>query len=261
MDDFLIKAMIAGIGVAIIAGPMGSLIVWKRMAFFGDALSHSALLGVALAFLINIHHILGIIFITTLFSLLIVVLQKNRSYSTDTLMGIIAHSSLALGIVVVSFIERARIDLVSFLFGDVLATSSADIIMIYGAVIFSVIMLYSIWKPLLLTTVSEDLARVEGVNVEMVGFKFMLLISLLVAVSIKVVGILLVTSLLVIPAAAARKYSKTPEHMAIISGVFGIIAVTLGLLASLKFDTPSGPTIVVVALILFIVSSLRKNSL
>jgi zinc transport system permease protein len=258
MDDFFIRAMLGGIGVALAAGPLGSFVVWKRMAFFGDALAHSALLGVALGFALGISHIFGVILVAALFSIVIVSLQKQRSYSSDTLLGIMAHSSLAFGLVVVSFIDKVRVDLMSFLFGDILAVSTNDIIFIYAGAIVSLLMLSLMWRPLLLSTLSEDLARVEGVNVDLMRFKFMLLVSLLVALSIKIVGILLVTSLLIIPAATARNFSKTPERMAVIAGLVGILAVIMGLCMSLYLDTPSGPSIVVSALVLFIVGSVRR---
>ena len=261
LDDFFIRAIIAGVGVALTAGSMGSFIVWNRMAFFGDSLSHSALLGIAIAFTLNIHSVLGIVISASAFSLLFVSLQKNRSYSTDTMLGIIAHSSLALGLVVISFFNTIKIDLMSFLFGDILATSIKDITLIYAGFTVSLAVIYKIWRPLLLITINQDMAKVEGVNVDVIRLIFMLLISLLVALSIKVVGILLVTSLLIIPAATARRFSSTPERMALIASFIGIISVFLGLEMSLKLDTPSGPSIVVCSLILFLFSSVYKKKL
>lgn len=260
VDDFFIRAIIAGIGVALVAGPLGSFVVWKRMAFFGDALAHSALLGVTIAFAFNIHHVFGIVLLASVFSLLIVVLQKNRSYSTDTLLGIMAHSALAIGLVVASFFDNIKVDLMSFLFGDILSTGVDDIYMIYASLIISLLVLKKIWRALLLTTINYDLAKVEGVNVDLVRFIFMLLISVLVALSIKIVGILLVTSLLIIPAAAARKFSLTPEKMAVTASIIGCLSVVVGLFASLQWDTPSGPSIVVSALLLFMLSSLYKKT-
>ncbi|MDG4547572.1 MAG: iron chelate uptake ABC transporter family permease subunit [Rickettsiales bacterium] len=260
LDDFLIRAIIAGTGVALAAGPLGSFLVWNRMAFFGDSLAHSALLGVAIAFIFNVHHILGIVISASVFSLLIVSLQKNRSYSSDTMLGIVAHSALASGLVVVSFFDGIRVNLMSFLFGDILATDLNDIILIYTGLIISLSVLYKIWRPLLLTTINYDMAKVEGVNVDVIRLIFMLLISLLVALSIKIVGILLVTSLLIIPAATARKFSNTPERMVLAASCVGTMSVFMGLYASLKLDTPSGPSIVVCALILFVLSSTIKRA-
>jgi len=260
LDDFLIRAIIAGTGVALAAGPLGGFLVWNRMAFFGDSLAHSALLGVAIAFIFNVHHILGIVISASVFSLLIVSLQKNRSYSSDTMLGIVAHSALASGLVVVSFFDGIRVNLMGFLFGDILATDLNDIMLIYAGLMICLAVLCKIWRPLLLTTINYDMAKVEGVNVDVIRLIFMLLISLLVALSIKIVGILLVTSLLIIPAATARKFSNTPEKMALVASCIGTMSVFSGLYASLKLDTPSGPSIVVCALILFVLSSTIKRA-
>jgi zinc transport system permease protein len=260
LDDFFVRAIIGGIGVALAAGPLGSFIVWKRMAFFGDALAHSALLGVALGFALGINQVFGVVLVAALFSVVIVSLQKQRSYSSDTLLGIMAHSSLALGLVVVSFIDKVRVDLMSFLFGDILAIGVNDIVFIYVGALGSIAILATMWRPLLLSTLNQDLAKVEGVNVDLVRFKFMLLVSLLVALSIKIVGIMLVTSLLIIPAATARKFSHTPERMAVVAGFIGVLSVISGLFLSLHFDTPSGPSIVVSSLGLFVVSSFFRMS-
>ena len=253
--------MLAGIGVAAIAGPLGSFIVWKRMAFFGDAISHSALLGIVIGFAVGINHILGIAAVAIIFSYIVSSLQKQRSYSSDTLIGIMAHGTLAIGIVIISFIENIQVDLMSFLFGDILATTTKDIILIYSGSAISLIVLCIMWRKLLLSTINEDMAKVEGVNTDKIRFGFMLLISLLVALSIKIVGILLVTSLLIIPAAAARNFSRTPERMAFLASIIGGLSVISGLLASLQWDTPSGPSIVVAAIIIFVLSlCFNRNS-
>lgn len=259
LDDFIIRALLAGAGVAAIAGPLGSVVVWKRMAFFGDALAHSALLGIALSFWLGIHHIIGIVVLATLFSFLIGSLQKHHSFSNDTLLGIMAHGALATGLVVISFIDGARISLMSFLFGDILATGIDDIMWIYVGVTLGLGMLAFIWKPLLLSTINQDLAQVEGVNTHRIRLQFMLLVSLLVALSIKIVGVLLVTSLLVIPAATARQFAKTPERMALIASLAGMTSVALGLGGSLQWDSPAGPSIVVAAVVLFVSSSVVKR--
>ena len=260
LDDFFIRAIIAGIGVAIAAGPLGSFVIWNKMAFFGDSLAHSALLGIALAFAFNVHYTIGIVISASVFSFIIVCLQKNRSYSNDTMLGIVAHSALALGLVVISFFDNIKVDLMSFLFGDILATSITDIITIFTGLVLSLFILKMIWRPLLLTTINYDMAKVEGVNVDKIRLVYMLLISLLIALSIKIVGILLVTSLLIIPAATARKFSLTPEKMAIIACIIGCVSVISGLYSSLHFDTPSGPSIVVCALLFFLFSSLYRKA-
>lgn len=258
LDDFIIRAVLAGIGVAAMAGPLGSLMVWKRMAFFGDAVSHSTLLGIVLGYLLGINQMVAIIAFVVVFSVLVVVLQKKNIFSSDTLLGIIAHSSLAVGLVVISFFDKININLSGFLFGDILAASYADVVYIYIGLAISFALLVFIWRPLLLSTINRELASVEGVNVELVHFKFMLLISILVALSIKIVGVLLVTSLMIIPAASARNFANTPERMAIIASIFGCMAVIMGIAFSYFADAPAGPSIISSAAFIFVTSYLGK---
>lgn len=254
-EDFIVRAILAGAGIAVLAGPLGSIIVWKRMTFFGDALSHSSLLGIALSFVLKVSSIIGIMFFATIFCLMIAYLQKNKKYSNDTLLAIVSHGSLAVGLVVISFIENAQINLVSFLFGDILSVSYSDVYLIYACVLISLVILYFIWPKIVLITISEDLAQIEGINVSLVKIQFMLLVALFVALAIKVVGVLLVTSLLVIPTATARIYSTTPEKMAILSVVVGVLSIITGIYSSLYIDTPAGPSIVVSSVVYFILSN------
>ncbi len=262
MSEFILLALLAGVGIAIIAGPIGSIMVWKRMAFFGDALSHSALLGVALALIANIHMSIGILCATLLFSFILALSQKQRSYSSDTILGILAHGTLALGVVIIALVG-IRIDLNSFLFGDILSVTQHDIIFIYSIVTTALCSLYYLWKPLILSTISKDLAQAEGLNTHRINSFFMVLIAIIVALSVKIVGVLLVTSLLIIPAATARFFSNTPEKMALLASCFGIASVLLGIIASTKWDIPTGPAIVVAMTLIFSFTSLmlakRKN--
>lgn len=253
-DDFFTRALVAGIGLALTAGPLGCFIVWRRMAYFGDTMAHSALLGVALAFLFEIDLTLGVFIVAALVSLALLALQKKGGLSTDALLGILSHSTLAIGLVMVAFMTWIRIDLLSFLFGDILAVTTNDIAIIYagGAVVIGA--LCFLWRPLLASTVSTELAESEGLKPDLSLFAFKLLMALVIAIAMKLVGILLITSLLIIPAATARRFAATPEQMALTASLLGAAAVTLGLFGSLEYDTPSGPSIVVAALILFILS-------
>ncbi len=252
MDDFLIRAALAGIGVALVSGPLGAFIVWRRMAFFGETLAHSALLGVALGLVLGTNLSLAIVAVCILFAILMVLLQRQNYLAGDTLLGILAHSSLSLGLVTVALIGTLRIDLMSLLFGDVLAVSVSDIIWIWSGGAVALAILVAIRRPLLALTVHEDLARVEGVPVAAVQFGFMLLIALVIAVALKIVGVLLITSLLIIPAAAARRVAATPEAMAVFASLFGVAAVVGGLWGSWTWDTPTGPSIVLAAMAFFL---------
>ena len=251
-DDFFVRALIAGIGLAIIAGPLGSFIVWRKMAYFGETISHAGLLGVALAILLNTSLLASIFAIGVAISFSLIYLQNRHTLSNDTLLGILSHSTLALGLVIISFMTWVNIDINSYLFGSILTVTRQDIAIIYigGAIIFTV--LFKIWRSLLTTTISLDMAHTEGLKPLRSNIFFTLLIAGFVAIAMKVVGIILVTSLLIIPAATARKFSSTPEGMAISASIFGVVAVIAGLFGSLKFDTPSGPSIILAAFGLFL---------
>jgi zinc transport system permease protein len=260
LDDFFTRALVAGVGLALVAGPLGCFIIWRRMSYFGDTMAHSALLGVALSLLLDLNLIVAVFVVASLVSLLLLFLQRAGSLSADTLLGILSHASLSVGLVLLAFMTWVRVDLVSFLFGDILAVSRADIDMIWGGGILVLMALVYLWRPLIASTVSEDLAEAEGLNPKRARLYFMLLLALVIAIAMKIVGILLITSLLIIPAATARRFASTPEIMAIISSLVGAVAVAGGLFGSLKFDTPSGPSIVVAALALFVLSLLPFGS-
>lgn len=261
LDDFFTRALVAGVGVALMAGPLGCFVVWRRMAYFGDTMAHSALLGIALSLLIGISMMAGVFAVATMVALSLLLLRKRQALSSDALLGILSHSALALGLVIVAFMTWVRVDLMGFLFGDILAVSRADIALIYagGAAVLAI--LAWIWRPMLAGTVSEELAEAEGLNPQRAEAIFMLLMALVIALAMKVVGILLITSLLIIPAATARLHATAPERMAVAAALLGVVAVVGGLYGSLHYDTPSGPSIVVAALALFSVSLLPFGAL
>jgi zinc transport system permease protein len=254
LDDFFVRAIVAGVGLALTTGPLGCFIIWRRMAYFGDTMAHSALLGVALSLLFNLNIIIAVFVVAAGVSLLLLALQRTGSLSADSLLGILSHASLSVGLVILAFMTWVRIDLVSFLFGDILAVGEGDIDIIWGGGILVLLTLVYLWRPMVAATVSEDLAEAEGLNPKRARLIFMLLLALVIAIAMKIVGILLITSLLIIPAAAARRFSASPEVMAVLSALIGVVAVVGGLYGSLQFDTPSGPSIVVAALLLFVLS-------
>ncbi|MEA3545070.1 MAG: iron chelate uptake ABC transporter family permease subunit [Thermodesulfobacteriota bacterium] len=261
IDDFLLRALLGGLGVALVAGPFGSFVVWRRLAYFGDTLSHSALLGVSLGFMLHINLTVGIIVICQLLAILLFFSQRQRQLTSDTMLGIFAHGALSLGLVTLAFMEDVRIDLVAYLFGDILAISNSDLGWIFAGGGVALAGLIWLWKPLLAITIHEDLARVEGIPVDRINWMFLGLIALIVAVMMKVVGMLLVTALLIIPAATARRFAGTPEMMAIFASLIGCLAVCTGLYGSFQWDTPTGPTIVVAACLIFIIGLLLPKEL
>ncbi|MEO5336514.1 MAG: metal ABC transporter permease [Magnetospirillum sp. WYHS-4] len=259
-DEFLLRGLLAGLGVAMVAGPLGSFVVWRRMAYFGDTLAHAALLGVTLGFVLGLSPMAGVLLVCAAVAGLLVALQRGRKLAGDTLLGILSHGALALGLVVASLVESLRVDLLAYLFGDLLATTWADVAGIWAGGAAVLVLLVRLWRPLLAITVHEELARVEGVAVDRVGLAFMLLMAAAVALAMKVVGILLVTSLLIVPAAAARPLARTPERMAVLAALLGCGAVALGLGGSLLSDAPAGPAVVVAACLIFAVTaSVRRR--
>jgi len=251
MADFLWRALFAGLAVALVAGPLGTFVVWRRMAYFGDTLAHAALLGVGLGFLLGLNLNLSVVVVCLLLALALVALERMERLASDTLLGILAHSTLSLGLVAIAFMETVRIDLMGYLFGDILAVGRTDLYWIVGGGLLALGLLLAIWRPLLALTVHEELARVEGVPVGRVKLIFTLLIALVIAVAMKVIGVLLITSLLIIPAATARHLARTPEQMALLAAIGGCLAVGGGLYGSLQWNLPAGPAVVVAAAILF----------
>ena len=253
-DDFFIRALIAGIGIAIVTGPLGCLVIWRRLSYFGDTLSHSALLGVTLAYAFSINISLSVFIISGTVALLLLSLQKRTKLAGDSLLGLLAHSTLAIGLVLIGFLSSIRFDLMGLLFGDILAVNTQDIFIVWfgGLIILGV--LFYIWKSIFAATVNYDLAAAEGMKPDLSNFIFTLLLAGVIAISIKMIGALLITGLLLIPAATARSLSSNPRQMVILSILVGIISVILGLFSSLELNTASGPSIIVAALVLFILS-------
>jgi zinc transport system permease protein len=246
LDSFLWRAALAGVGVALAAGPLGCLVVWRRMAYFGDATAHAALLGVALALATDLPVTAGVT-MAALAMALTVSAAAGRTYAADTMLGVASHGALALGLVAVSLAGAVRIDLSAYLFGDILAVTRADLAVIWagGAVVVALVAWR--WQPLLLATLNADLALASGVDARRERVVLTLALAVLVAVALKVVGALLITALLIVPAAAARALARTPEAMAGLAMAIGAGAALAGLAASWRLDTPTGPTIVVAA--------------
>ncbi len=252
-EPFFLRALAAALGVAVVAAPLGCFVVWRRMAYFGATLAHSALLGIALAILLGVDPGLGVAASAIAIALVVVAFERQRRIGRDTLLGILAHAGLAAGLVALSFVEGPRLDLMATLFGDVLAVSATELAWIGGGGAATLTALALLWRPLLAVTLNEELARAEGVAVVPVQLGFMLTLAVTIAIAMKVVGILLIVSLLIIPAAAARPFARTPEQMALGAAAVGALSAIGGLMASLTWDTPAGPSIVVAATGLFVV--------
>ncbi|MFT7106434.1 MAG: zinc transport system permease protein [Yoonia sp.] len=254
LDDFLVRAALAGVGTAIAAGLLGCFVVWRRMAYFGDATAHAAVLGVALALLFGTSITLGVGIVALVMAVLIHGLS-GQGAAVDTMLGVLAHSALALGLVAVTLIPGQRIDLDAYLFGDVLSVTRMDLAVIWvgGALVVGVLWWH--WSAMLTATLSPDLAYAAGINPRREQLVLTLLLAAVVAVAIKVVGALLITALLIIPAAAARNYASTPERMALLSMAIGALSAIAGLRIAVIFDTTVGPAIICVAAFIFAVSA------
>lgn len=261
MIELLLPGWLGGILLSVAAGPLGCFIVWRRMSYFGDTLAHASLSGVAFALLLDINPFYAVIMMTLLLALVLVWLERRPFLAIDTLLGILAHSALSLGLVVVSLMSGVRVDLMAYLFGDLLSVTLPDLMIIGAGVALVVAILSWQWRSLLSVTINPELARVDGVNVERTRLILMLVTALTIGVSMKLVGALIISSLLIIPAAAARRFSRSPEQMAIIATVIGIVAVTCGLGFSAIYDTPAGPSVVLCAAAIFVLSLLKRDPL
>ena len=253
LDDFFVRAMLAGLGMVAVTGPLGCFVVWRRLSYFGDTLAHASLLGVALALLLHVNVTLAVFVLALLVALAMLGLQTRVALSADALLGLLSHGALAIGLLALAFMTWVRFDLNGLLFGDLLAVSKTDVAVVYGGGLAVLAVLIWCWKPLFAVTISRDMAAAEGIAPARYDVLLMVLLAAVVAVSIKIVGVLLITAMLIIPAGAARRLAVGPVSMAFMSVVIGALAVIGGLFASLKWDSPSGPAIVVAAVALFMV--------
>jgi len=260
-DDFIVRAFAAGIGLAFITGPLGCFIVWRRLSYFGDTIAHTALLGVVIAYALDFNLIIAVFVVSCLLALSLLFLQRRTNLPDDALLGLLAHSVLAIGLVLLGILSFIRIDLMGLLFGDILSVNVTDLLFVWigGGIVLIVLIL--IWRPLFAGTVNLELAKAEGLNPDLANAIFTLLIASVIAISIKIVGILLITGLLIIPASASRNLSSTPIQMAIISSIIGVASVVLGIQTSMIWNTPTGPTILTITLGVFILTLLPLKKL
>ncbi|MEA3405811.1 MAG: iron chelate uptake ABC transporter family permease subunit [Pseudomonadota bacterium] len=258
LADFMLLALLGGLGIAIIAAPLGVFMVWQRQSYFGATLAHSALLGVSLGLFFQLDLTLSVILFSLAIAVAIHLLSRKSDLSSDTLLGILAHSSLALGLALLSLQDSVQIDIMGYLFGDILSITTTDLLLVSLVGLLTLLFYLKHWNNLLNITLNPQLAQVEGTKVKQVQLMYVMLLALMIALSMKIVGVLLVTSLLIIPAAAARRLSKTPEAMLGYSIILGALSVILGLLTSLNWDIPAGPAIVLVATLLFSLLLMKK---
>lgn len=255
IEPFVARALLAGIGIAATAGVLGCFIVWRRTAYLGDSIGHSALLGAALGVLAGISVNIGIAAVCVVLAVLLAWMYHKKVAAMDTLLGIFAHASLAIGVLAIDATGQ-DLELHDYLLGDIFSVGDAELLWIGGCAAAAFLFLAVQWRPLILLTINEDLAASEGVNALRVNMPLMILTALVVSSSARVIGVLLIASLLIMPAATARGFAKSPVGMATLAGCCGIAAVCLGITAALYFDAPAGPAIVAAAATLFAISLL-----
>jgi zinc transport system permease protein len=253
-EPFLMRALLAGLGLAVIAAPLGCFVVWRRMAYYGETVAQAGLIGVALGLALSLNLTASVLATTLAISGLLVLLGRQQVVPFDSLLGLLAHAALALGVIAASLVRGPQLDLMAFLFGDIFAISSTDLRWIFLGGAAALAALVAIWRPLLALSVHEELAAAEGTATVRTKLLFVLVLALVVAIAIKIVGVLLTIAFLIMPAAAARPLSETPEQMALFAAIFGMLSVAIGLFLSVSLDTPGGPSIVVVLAAFFVVS-------
>jgi zinc transport system permease protein len=259
LDDFFTRAVLAGLMLALVVGPLGCFVVWRRLSYFGDTMAHAALLGVALSLVLSVNVMLAVFVVALVVALTILTVQGRAQLPTDALLGLLSHGALAIGLVALSFMTWIRFDLNGLLFGDLLAVSRSDlaVLLIGGASVIGILVIF--WRKLFAVAVSREIAAAEGIDPHKMDLLFMVLLAGVVAVAIKLVGALLITAMLIMPAAAARRISVSPIVMAVAASAVGAVSVLSGLYASLAWNTPSGPSIVVAAALLFVLSLALPN--
>ncbi|MGD9784781.1 MAG: metal ABC transporter permease [Hyphomicrobiaceae bacterium] len=254
IEPFLLRALAAALGLAIVAAPLGALVVWQRMAYFGETMAQASLLGVALSMALGSNLTISVLLVAVLAALLILLLSEQRLLPLDSVLGLLHHGSLSAGVIATALLAGPSVDLMSYLFGDIFAVNSTDLAWIYGGGAVVLAALWWVWPSMLRLAVNEELALAEGVPGRRVRAVFMLLLAITIAVAIKILGILLVIAFLIVPAAAARPLASTPERMVVWSAAIAGLGVVAGLWLSSRTDAPGGPAIVAVLALLALVS-------
>lgn len=259
MWQLLWPAWLGGCLLAITAAPLGCLLVWRRLAYFGDSLAHATLLGVALSLWWQIPVWGGIVAVCILLAVTLTLALNRQQLPSDALLSLLSAGSLSAGLVALSQLTSVRVDLLAYLFGDLLSLQTSDLPWLVGVLFLVLTVVMVCWRGFVLTAVDEDLAAVEGWPVQRLRLLLLLLLALVVTMAMKVVGSLLITALLVIPALIVRPLVHNPVHMAIGAALAGILAITGGLSVSVWWDTPVGPSIVVIAVLLFLLVQTTKK--
>lgn len=257
---FIQRALLASVMVGVLCPFVGNFVVLRRMSFFSDAISHSAFAGIAAGALLGIDLSLSSVIVAMLIALLIAFLSEKTTLSHDTIIGVAFSGAIASGMLVIGMLKGYRADLFAFLFGDILAITDKDLLLIFLVSIVTITLLLVFLKPFLQITFNRDLARVEGVNVRFFEYLLFLIIAIVITVSLKIVGIILVTSLLIVPAASAKNLASSMKRLFVLSSLFGVVSGITGLLGSIYLNSSSGPTIVLVSIGIFFLTLLKRKA-
>ena len=253
------KALFVGIMVSLISGLISVFVVLRRMSFIGAGISHAAFGGVAIGFFTGINPTITAIIYTIAVALGIELVSRKGKISEDVSIGIFFASSMALGIVLVSLSREYTVDLFGYLFGNILAITKEEVLLSLFVAIFVIGLIMLFLKEIFLTSYNEEIARVSGISVRAINILFLIVLSVSIVISIKIVGIILVSALLVIPGATAQLFAKNVYFMIVASCGFAVFSTILGLLLSYEFDIAPGGSIVLTATVLFLIALFLKK--
>lgn len=254
MIEIILPALIAGFFIAFISAPLGCFVVWRKMAYFGDTLSHATLLGIVIGMALQWNLMFASTFFILILALLLVLLETQKKIAVDTLLGILSHGALSIGIVSMYFIGFQSNLVENYLLGDILSISYDDLYFIIPTVFIIGAILIKHWNAFLYLTLDPELAQSHGIHLQKNKFIFTILLAVTIGIAFKFIGALVITALLIIPVAIARFFSKTPEQMAFMAIFISILMILLGFVVSAFCDTPSGPSIVALCAILFLLT-------
>jgi len=256
-QPFVLRAVAAALALAVVAAPLGAVVIWNRMAYFGETVSQASLIGIALGLALGIDITGPVILVTLIVAALLILLSRQRIVPLDAILGLMHHGALALGVIATLSLKGPSVDLMGYLFGDIFAVTNTDLVWIVGGGVIVLAALAWLWEPLLRLAVHEELAAAEGVDRDTVKMLFIVLLSLTIAIAIKIVGALLVIAFLIVPAVAARPFAATPERMALLAVAIAAASALLGITLSYLVDTPGGPAVV---LIMAVIAGLSVGS-
>lgn len=256
---FMQRALIGGVLIAVLTSWMGILVVLRQSSFYGDAIAHSSLTGVALGLLFGFDPILAATVYAIFISFLLPYLRKHSNLPIDSLLGFILPFSMAIGVILLGLIPGYQPELISFLFGSILAVSWEGILVIVGLIAAAVLLNLFYRKKLIFVSFDSEYARISGIRVEVIDVLYQILLAVTIVAGIRFVGIVLVNALLVIPASTVRIYARSLNQMFLFTPILSLIVVVAGLLTSFFLDIPTGPSIAAFSGIIFLTALIGKK--